>query len=223
MIRKETFQFLKNLKKNNNREWFNENRELYNSIRKEFEDFISIVIQEIAVFDPGSYTTAKEAVYRIHNDLRFSKDKPPYKTNFGAYITGGGRRGITAGYYLHIEPGESFLAGGIYMPSPDILKAVRTEILENYDEFLSIVNDPLFIKNFGRSFWGDKLKSAPKGFPADFIGIDYLKYKHYTIAKDITDTGVTGKAYLKDTLSTFRSMVPFNSFINRAINETHSV
>ena len=223
MIRKETFQFLKNLKKNNNREWFNENRELYNSIRKEFEDFISIVIQEIAVFDPGSYTTAKEAIYRIHNDLRFSKDKPPYKTNFGAYITGGGRRGITAGYYLHIEPGESFLAGGIYMPSPDILKAVRTEILENYDEFLSIVNDPLFIKNFGRNLWGEKLKSAPKGFPADFIGIDYLKYKHYTIAKDIADTGVTGKAYLKDTLSTFRSMVPFNSFINKAINETHSV
>lgn len=223
MIKKETFQFLKNLKKNNNREWFNENRELYNSIRKEFEDFISLVIQEIAVFDPGSCTTVKEAVYRIHNDLRFSKDKPPYKTNFGAYITGSGRKGITAGYYLHIEPGESFLAGGIYMPSPDILKAVRTEIFENYDEFLSIVNDPLFIKNFGISLWGEKLKSAPKGFPADFIGIDYLKYKHYTIAKDLTDSGVTGKNYLEDTLSTFRSMVPFNSFINRAINETLSV
>lgn len=220
MISKETLQFLKDLKNNNNREWFNANRELYNKIRKEFENFTELLIQEIAVFDPGSYTTVKEAVYRIHNDLRFAKDKLPYKTNFGANITNGGRKGIYAGYYLHIEPGGSFLAGGIYMPSPEVLKAVRNEIYENYEEFLSVVNEPVYVKNFGSTFWGEKLKTAPKGFLPDFAGIDYLKYKHYTIVKEIPDIAVTGKNYATETLDTFRSMVPFNSFINRAISES---
>ena len=220
MIKKDIFQFLKELKKNNNRDWFNENRDTYKKVRTDFENFIEQVILEILKFDADSYTTAKDAVFRINNDLRFSKDKPPYKTNFGAYITGGGRKGITAGYYIHIEPGECFLAGGIYMPSSDVLKAVRTEIFENYDEFESLVSDPEFVKNFGKNFWGERLKSAPRGFPPDFKGIDYLKYKHYTIARDVADSLVTGPRYLEETISVFRSMFPFNTFINRAINES---
>jgi uncharacterized protein (TIGR02453 family) len=219
MIKKETFRFLKELKKNNNREWFNENRDFYMDVRKDFEGFIENLITGISKFDPSSITTPKEAVFRIHNDLRFSKNKPPYKTNFGAYITGMGRKGVTAGYYVHVEPGECFLAGGIYMPPPEVLRAVRTEIFENFDEFESIINGPEFIANFGKNLWGEKLKSAPRGFPADFRGIEYLKYKHYSISKDMEDSLVTSPSYLEEAVKTFRSMLPFNAFINRAINE----
>lgn len=220
MISKETFQFLKDLKANNSKEWFDENRSLYTALRHEFEQFINVLIAEIALFDrDSSQTTAKASIFRINRDIRFSHDKMPYKTNFGAFIAKGGRKGINAGYYIHVEPGECFLAGGIYMPSGPMLKALREEIYENIEEFKTITHEPSFLKHFGSEFWGEKLKTAPKGFPKDFPDIEYLKYKNYTIVKNEPDRIYLRMTFIDEVREVFKAIKPFNSFLNRAVEE----
>jgi len=220
MISTETFQFLKELKANNYKEWFDENRSRYKELRIGFEQFINLVIAEISAFDrEAAQTTAKASIFRINRDIRFSSDKLPYKTNFGAFIAKGGRKGINAGYYLHVEPGECFLAGGIYMPSGPMLKAIREAIFENIDEFKAIVGAPAFQLHFGKVFWGEKLKTAPKGFPKDFPDIDLLKYKHYTVVKDEPDKIYSGPALLDEIRTVFKAMHPFNAFLNHAVED----
>jgi uncharacterized protein (TIGR02453 family) len=220
MINSSLFRFLSALKLNNEKEWFDQNRQVYTGLRKEFEQFIEVVIAEIAAFDKqASQTTAKSSIFRINRDIRFSSDKAPYKTNFGAYIAKGGRKSINAGYYIHVEPGSCFLSGGIYMPSAPVLKAIRTEIYENTDEFREIIHSPRFVKHFGNELWGEKLKSAPKGFPRDFADIDYLKYKNYTVIKDEPDSVYTKPGFLKEVKEVFSTLVPFNEFLNRAVAE----
>lgn len=220
MISKETFQFLKELKTNNFKEWFDENRSVYHAIRNEFEQFVHMIIAEIGQFDKeAAQTTAKASIFRINRDIRFSLDKNPYKTNLGAFIAKGGRKGINAGYYIHVEPGECFLAGGIYMPSGPMLKAIRDEIYDNIDEFKTIVNAPDFLKHFGNKLWGDMVKTAPKGFPKDFPDIEYLKYKHYTIAKNEPDRIYMQLSFIDEVRVVFKAMQPFNSFLNRAVAE----
>jgi uncharacterized protein (TIGR02453 family) len=143
----------------------------------------------------------------------------PYKTNFGAFIAKGGRKGINAGYYIHVEPGECFLAGGIYMPSGPMLKALREEIYENIEEFKTITHEPSFLKHFGSEFWGEKLKTAPKGFPKDFPDIEYLKYKNYTIVKNEPDRIYLRMTFIDEVREVFKAIKPFNSFLNRAVEE----
>jgi uncharacterized protein (TIGR02453 family) len=223
MISKETFQFLKELKSNNSKEWFDENRATYVVLRKEFEDFVNLIIGEIGIFDKeASQTTAKASIFRINRDIRFSNDKLPYKTNFGAFMAKGGRKGINAGYYIHIEPGECFLAGGIYMPSGPMLKAIRTEIYENIEVFKTIIGQPSFIKHFGKEFWGEMLKTAPKGFPKDFPDLKYLKYKHYTLVKNEQDSLYLKSNFIDEIREVFRAMTPFNAFLNRALEDIDS-
>jgi uncharacterized protein (TIGR02453 family) len=220
MINKETFQFLKQLSINNNKEWFDANRGSYAILRKEFEHVVEIVIGEIGKFDRESaQTTAKDSLFRINRDTRFSADKLPYKTNFGAFIARGGRKGINAGYYVHIEPGGCFLAGGIYMPSGPMLKAIRNEIYGNIEEFRAIIDAPDFQKNFGKTLWGEKLKTAPKGFPKDFSNIDLLKYKNYTVMKEEPDKVYWQPGFMDEVLGTFRTMAPFNKFLNNAVED----
>jgi uncharacterized protein (TIGR02453 family) len=223
MISKDTFQFLKELKANNFKEWFDENRARYTGLRNEFEQFINVVIGEIGMFDRDSaQTTAKASIFRINRDIRFSKDKLPYKTNFGAFVAKGGRKGINAGYYLHVEPGECFLAGGIYMPSGPMLKAIREEIYENTEEFKSILRDPIFLRHFGGKLWEEKLKTAPKGFPKEFPDIEYLKYKHYTVAKYEPDTIYWKPTFINEVREVFKAMKPFNAFLNHAVGDVES-
>ena len=218
MISKETFQFLRDLKFNNHKEWFDLNRPKYNRIRNDFEDFINQVILEVGRFDQeAAQTTAKASVFRINRDIRFSNDKLPYKTNIGAFMAKGGRKGINAGYYLHIEPGSCFLAGGIYMPSGPALKALRSEIYENILEFKELLHAPLFVKHFGGRLEGEKLKSAPIGFPKDFPDIDYLKYKHYTMIKNEPDSICQKSGFIDEVIAVFGAMAPLNHFLNRAL------
>jgi uncharacterized protein (TIGR02453 family) len=220
MISTDTFQFLKELKANNYKEWFDGNRSRYTALRLGFEHFINLVIAEISVFDrEAAQTTAKASIFRINRDIRFSADKLPYKTNFGAFIAKGGRKGIHAGYYLHVEPGECFLAGGIYMPSGPMLKAIREAIFENIDEFKAIIEAPAFLHHFGKEFWGEKLKTAPKGFPKDFPDIDFLKYKHYTIVKNEPDKIYSGPSLMDEIRTVYKAMHPFNAFLNRAVED----
>ena len=220
MISKETFLFLKELKVNNYKEWFDENRTRYKTLRNDFEQFIHAVIGEISLFDRESaQTTAKASIFRINRDIRFSNDKMPYKTNFGAFMAKGGRKGIHAGYYIHVEPGECFLAGGIYMPSGPMLKSIREEIYENIEEFKAILAEPSFQKHFGGNLWEEKLKTAPKGFPKDFPDIEYLKYKHYTVAKYEPDAIYWKPTFIQEVREVFKAMKPFNAFLNRAVEE----
>jgi uncharacterized protein (TIGR02453 family) len=223
MISKETFQFLRALKANNSKEWFDENRSTYSTLRSEFEDFVGLAIGEIGLFDKeAALTTPKASIFRINRDIRFSNEKLPYKTNFGAFIAKGGRKGINAGYYIHVEPGGCFLSGGVYMPSSPVLKAIRTEIFENAQEFEAILSEPAFIKHFGKELWGEKLKTAPKGFPRDFQYIGYLQYKHYTVFKNEPDNLVVKSEYIKELRDVFRTLAPFNAFLNGVIEEADS-
>lgn len=219
MLSKNLLQFLSDLKENNYKEWFHENKTRYQLLKKEFEQFIAQIIVDISQFDASvKNLEPKHCIFRINRDIRFSHDKSPYKTNFGGFIVPGGRNAGFAGYYIHIEPGNCFLAGGIYMPPPDRLKAVRTEIYENTDDFKKILNDKNFKKHFKEISSEDQLKTAPKGFPKDFEDIDLLKHKHYTVMKPIDDSMIFSKKFADEVHETFKALYPFNSFINEAIN-----
>ncbi|MCB0804561.1 MAG: DUF2461 domain-containing protein [Bacteroidales bacterium] len=210
--------FLKDLKANNNREWFTANKKKYESARKTFEDLLNRLIPEIQKIDPSIGTpTAKECMFRIYRDVRFSKDKSPYKTNMGAYIAQGGRKGMHAGYYLHLEPGGSFLAGGVHMPPGDVLKKLRHEIMYNIDEFKSIIENPEFKKHF-EEFYGEKLSRPPQGFPADFPEIDLLKYKSYTVVNSFDAAVLNQDQFIKHAISVYSSLYPFNRFLNRGLD-----
>jgi uncharacterized protein (TIGR02453 family) len=214
-----SFTFLRLLQKNNNREWFNANKSLYDEAKQEFEHITELLIHEIASFDKGiSGLVPKDCIFRIYRDVRFSADKSPYKTNFGAYLSKGGKKSFFAGYYLHLEPKESLLAGGIYMPPPNVLKVVRQEIYENIEEFKGIISEPSFVKHFG-GFSGDKLRTAPKGFPKEFPDIDLLKYKNYTVLESLTDAELSKDNILLQLKEGFKVMYSLNKFLNNAIKD----
>ncbi|MBN2350389.1 MAG: DUF2461 domain-containing protein [Bacteroidales bacterium] len=220
MITPIIFEFLSHLKENNNREWFHANKEMYNKARGDFEIFVNLAINEISKFDPSIVSTdAKDCIFRIFRDVRFSKNKMPYKPNFGAYIIKGGRKSNMAGYYVHVEPGASFLAGGIYMPPSDILKVVRNEIYENPDEFKNIINNAAF-KQYFQELFNEKLTNPPRGFPKEFEDIELLKYKHYIVDYPVKDTDLLNRNFIEGLMTdVFKQLTLFNSFLNRAINE----
>lgn len=219
MVIKNVIQFLTELSLNNNKEWFNENKQTYLNLKQEFEVFVNLILGEISKFDKElSGIQAKECVYRIYRDIRFSPDKTPYKTNFGAYMVKGGRKSGFAGYYLHIEPKNIFLAGGIYMPVPQVLKAIRDDIFNNTDEFKEIINEKKFREYFN-SVTGSKLSSAPKGYPKDFKDIDLLKFKDYNVSTEVSIEKITDKNFIPFVSDVFKTMVPFNRFLNHAVED----
>jgi uncharacterized protein (TIGR02453 family) len=217
-MKESTLQFLHSLKENNNRDWFINNKLLYEDARLDFEQLIEALIPAIQGFDQRiTYLTAKQTTFRIYRDIRFSKDKSPYKTYFGSYIAPEGRKSIYCGYYLHIEPGNSMLAGGAYHPQGEQLKKIRSEIYFNLSEYLSIINSPEFKETFGK-IEGDQLKRPPKDFPADFEGIEYLKYKDFTIFHSISEEQLLSDNFPKYALNIFKKMKPLNDFLNRALD-----
>ena len=218
-ISKNTFQFLKELKQNNNRDWFLENKPRYEEAKKEFEVFIDALIAEISKFDGSiGHHTAKECIFRIYRDVRFSKDKSPYKTHMGAHITSAAKKSeihSRAGYYIHIGPGESMLAGGAYLPQGPWIKAIRQEIAYNADDFRKIINSKKFKEHFGE-IEGEKLKKAPKGYSPDHPEIELLKYKSFLASNKVSDKDVTSKDFLKHSAVVFTTLHPFDEFLNRA-------
>ena len=145
MLETSTIQFLKQLEKNNNKEWFDANRKKYETAKAEFAIFVQQVIDEFSKTDTTlASLKAKDCLFRINRDVRFAKDKSPYKTNIGAYFNAGGKKSMTAGYYLHIQPGKSFIGGGMYQPEAAALKKVRQEIDYNFDELKKIVGNKKF-------------------------------------------------------------------------------
>lgn len=219
MLSKSTLDFLRSLKKNNNRDWFNANKPKYEQAKKEFEVFIDKVIREISRFDKNiTGIKAKDCVFRIYRDVRFSHDKSPYKNHFGAFITGRGKNSNGPGYYIHTEPGNSFLAGGIYQPDGSQLELIRKEIDFSLKYFQKILNNKDFTKYFNGLADEGKLKTAPKGFPKDHPAIELLKHKSYIVAHKINDKQVIASDFLPHSLKIFRAMNPLNKFLNTALD-----
>lgn len=214
MITEKYFDFLSGLKENNDKIWFTENKPIYEKLKSDFEKIVSELINEVSIFEPKvSILKPKDCVFRIYKDVRFSKDKLPYKTNMGAFFVPGGKKSGMAGYYLHIEPNNCFLGGGIHMPQPPVLKNIRDEVYCNYENFLKIISEKNFVKYF-KTISGSKTTLMPKGFPKDFAGADYLKFKDFTVIHEVNDNFLTDKNALKNTIEIFKAMKPFNDFLN---------
>lgn len=220
MLQTSTIKFIQNLKKNNNKPWFDKNRKLYEAAKADFAGFIQKVIDQHGKKDPGiKHLIAKDCMFRINRDVRFSKDKSPYKTNFGASINKDGRKAMNAaGYYFHLEPGGCFIGGGLYMPMPEELKKVRQEIDYNFESFKKIIGSKKFT-----SVYGDLDKSpefmlsrVPKGYDPDNPAAVYLRLKSYIAMVNIPDTSLTSKDLLKNTLAAFEALQPVISFINHS-------
>lgn len=218
MLQPSTLKFLKELKKNNNKPWFDANRKKYEEAKVDFISFVDNTIAAITKFDPSvSGIKAKECIFRINRDIRFSKDKSPYKSNMGAYINPGGKKINTPGYYFHCEPGQSFAAGGLYLPVPEDLAKVRQEIDYNFDEWKKIVNDKIFKKYFTKVDGIEVLSRPPKGYAEDNPAIDYLKMKSFIVSRPLTDAELTGKSLVKEVTKTFSTMKPMLDYLNHAL------
>lgn len=209
-----TLNFLRNLTKNNNREWFAENKEKYISAQENVISFVENLIENIGEFDGEILKTdAKKSVFRIYRDVRFSQDKSPYKTNFGAGL-GMGKGNKISGYYLHIEPGKSFLAGGVYQPEPSVLKEIRKEISMNGTDFLKILEQKEFRHNFrGLSVEG-KLKRVPTGFDKEDPMAEYLKLKNFIVIHPISDEALMNSDAAKNFAKIYQSIKPLNDFLS---------
>ncbi len=209
--------FLMDLNENNNREWFNKNRGRYEESRAKMLFYTEIFNNEISKFDDGiPIMNPKDCLFRIFRDVRFSKDKRPYKTNMGSFIAKGGRKSTRAGYYFHVEPGMCFVGGGVYMPQPGPLKAVRTAIYENPEEFLDIIQEQKF-KSYYPGIYGDSLKTAPKGFPKDFKYIELIRNKSFAFTHKMEDEVVTGERFVEYVVEAFKELYKVNRFLNDAL------
>lgn len=217
MVDSSIFNFLLKLKDNNSREWFNDNKGMFLQAKEAFEQSVNSFIKIVKEVDPTiGDQNAKDCIFRIYRDTRFAKDKSPYKTNMGAFVANGGRKSSLAGYYFHLEPGDSMVAGGIYCPQSEVLRAVRKEIYHFSDEFKQIINTPEFKAVFPEMY-GDQLKMAPKGFPKDFEDIELLKYKSYTVFHTTEDKMLMTNQAEDYVRKIVQVMAPFNTFINRGI------
>ncbi len=210
--------FLEELQENNNRQWFAMNKTWYEEVKSALESFLDeVLIPGISRFDSRiGRLTAKQCMFRIYRDIRFSKDKSPYKTYFGSYIAPGGRKSPFTGYYLHLEPDNCFAAGGVHAPKGETLKNIRFEIYNRYDEFLSLLNDKRFKKYFG-GLEGEKLKRPPAGFPKNFPGSEYLKYKEFIYFRRFDAQAMDDPGFSAFLLETFQAMKPVNDFFNGAM------
>ena len=219
MLQSSTIQFLKLLKKNNNKEWFDQNRKLYEVAKADYLNFVSKVLNEIQTFDTTLLELQpKQCVFRLNRDVRFSKNKEPYKTNFGASFSKGAKKIQCAGYYFHLEPGANFIGGGLWMPMAPDLNKVRQEIDYCFKEFSSILKKPIFKSTYGAMDSTAKLVRPPKGFEIDNSAIEYLKLKSFVVTRPLKDSELTDKQLIKNVVKDFKTIAPLVHFLNRAID-----
>lgn len=211
--------FLKDIKKNNNREWFEKNKPKYLQAKADFEGLVGEVLDEITKFDSAlGGLDPKKLPFRIYRDVRFSKDKRPYKTNMGAGFSPNGKLVQEPGYYLHLEPGKSFVAGGIYMPDAERLTKIRQEIDYNYNNLKQVITNKKFSSLYSKFDDFDKLKTAPKGYPKDHPQIELLKLKSFIVSREFTDKEVLDKKFAKKVADHCKAIKPLNDFIKEAIS-----
>ncbi len=220
MLSPATLRFLKELKKNNHKDWFAANRKRYEAARDEFAGLVDALIAEIDRFDPSvSGLSARNCMFRINRDIRFSKDKSPYKTNLGASINPGGKKTASPGYYFHCEPGDSFAAGGLYMPQPPDLARVRQEIDYNWKEWESIVKDKNFRRYFKEVEGVEVLSRPPRGYTDDNPAIAYLKMKSFIVSRPFSDAELLSGNLIREAGKTYRAMQPLIAFLQRGMEE----
>ena len=219
MIETATLKFLKDLSKNNNRDWFQANKKEFDAAHDNVVALAGYLIGEIGRFDPAiSSLEPKSCVFRIYRDIRFSKDKSPYKTNLGAYFAPGGRKSMQPGYYIHIQPGQCFIAAGKHMPDAGELLKIRNKISSNSKEFLSIVEKRSFRDKFG-VLHGDRLSRPPKGFAEDSPAIEYLKLKSFTVYTEYKkDKLITSPDFPKTVVKDFKAMFPLINYLRKALS-----
>ncbi|MDB5252556.1 MAG: hypothetical protein JWP27_1725 [Flaviaesturariibacter sp.] len=220
MLLPQTLQYLRQLKENNNKAWFDANRVAYEAARIDFSNFIQLLIEDLERQDPTiAGTSARSAIFRINRDIRFSNDKTPYKSHFGASIKRGGRKSGFAGYYFHLEPGASFIGGGLWMPEAGPLKAVRQEIDYNWEEFRGVLTESSFKKIFRDLHQGEdvSLKTLPKGYERENPAIAYLRLKSFIAEVTVTDAELTKATLHKKTKAAFTALQPLLGFLNRAL------
>lgn len=220
MIQAATLKFLKNLKKNNNRPWFQEHRKQYENVKADFLLLVEKLITGIAAFDkPIGNLEAKNCLFRINRDVRFSKNKDPYKSNLAAYFNKDGKKGIGAGYYLHIEPGRSFVAGGIWMPEPAVLAGIRQEIDYNFTDWKKLIDQKKFRKYFPEAVTSEEvLVRPPKSYDENNPAIEFLKMKSFIVSKPYADGVLVNKNFIKEVTKTFNAMKPLIDFINTSLH-----
>lgn len=217
-IQPATLTFLKQLKANNNREWFEANRKTYEAAKANFLEFTTAFIAGLQKIDPSlSGIDPKKTIFRINRDIRFSKDKSPYKINMGTSIRSGGKLSQSAGYYFHIQPGDSFAGGGCYVPEPAQLAAIRQEIDYNFAAFHKIISNKAFKDQFGDLDVIEKLKTNPKGYDADNPAIEYLKHKSFIFTRSYSDKEITSPEFLKELLKGCKILYPFIVFLNKTL------
>ena len=218
MIKTSTLDFLRELSANNNRDWFQLNKAKHDEARNNVLEFTSEVIKGLSETDSSisPVLDPKNCVMRIYRDVRFSKDKTPYKTNFGAGVSSQGKNFNGPGYYLHIQPEQSFLAGGCWLPEADMLKSIRQEIDYNAKEFRTIIGNYAFKKYFGPPDAEYKLKTVPKGYPVEHPEIEYLKLKSFTFSHLLNTSELTGSKAVQNVVEGFVMLFPFMNFLRNA-------
>jgi len=220
MLQLSTLKFLRDLKKNNNKPWFDAHRSAYETAKADFEKFIQQVIDKHSVNDPDlKNLLAKKCMFRINRDIRFSKDKTPYKKNFAASLDKDGKKSGFAGYYFHLEPGNSFLGAGIWQPEPDKLKKIRQEIDYSADEFRKILNTKKTKSIYKELYTGEdvQLKNIPQGFEKDNPAAEFLRFKSWMLIAEVPDKVLTSPLLLKKIVEAFLSAQPFVKFLNRSL------
>jgi uncharacterized protein (TIGR02453 family) len=219
MINSSTFKFLSDLSTENNRDWFLLNKESYEKSRLNVLDFAAAILAGISEFDPAIPSTMapKDCVNRIYRDVRFSKDKTPYKNNFGIGFSPNGKKFNGPGYYLHIHPEDSFIGGGCWLPEASLLKAIRQEIDYNGADFRKIIEDPLFVSFFPSLDPTFKLKTCPKGYELDHPEIDFLKFKSFTFSHALSQKELSSPDAAQKVIDGFAKLYPFIAFLRNAI------
>jgi uncharacterized protein (TIGR02453 family) len=220
MLQSTTLKFLKDLKKNNDKPWFDKNRNRYETAKTDFYLLVEKLIPAIAKFDaPIGQLAVKECVFRINRDVRFSKNKSPYKTNMACYFNQSGKNGLGAGYYLHIEPGNNMVAGGIWMPEPSVLAGIRQEIDYNLKDWKKIIEQKHFKNNFTNGVTSnDTLVRPPKGYDENNPAIEFLKMKSFVVTKPFVNADLEKNNFVQEVAATFKNMKPFIDFLNTALH-----
>ncbi|GIZ15088.1 DUF2461 domain-containing protein [Capnocytophaga catalasegens] len=205
-------QFLKDLAQNNNREWFAEHKKEYDAIAKDNKAFFQEIFQQLQRHDD----VTDMHIFRIYKDVRFSKDKSPYKTNFGASFT---RRKpeLRGGYYVHIEPNNSFVGGGFWAPEKEDVFRVRKEFEMDDEPIRKIIAEPTFQKYFEEIKAYDSLKTAPRGFYKNHPAIDLIKMKHWVVMRPFSDKELADEDFSKEIIATFLAMRPWFDYMSEVL------
>lgn len=218
---KHVLSYLEELARNNNREWFNENKKTYQAALDTFTNFIGDLLTGISQTDPSMGDLhPKDTIFRIYKDIRFSKDKTPYKTHFGSWMAKGGRKSTDAGYYFHLEPGKSFMAAGVWMPPKEKLTLIRQEIMYHPSEYFAIINRPEISQRYERGGKEDMLKKGPAGFPKDFEFMEEIKYKHYIFSRSYSDKDLLQTAMAETVVEDCKGLFPFVDYLNHTMSFT---